>query len=176
MGPGLAVKSLAGRRFSLIAFGIAQAAMDIEPLIGLLRGASVLHGPTHTYLAALGIAALATFATLAFGRHILRYWNGELIYQDMAWLGEAETFTPGPVILGAFTGTLSHILLDSFMHADITPFAPWSNTNGLLGRVSVETLQDFCLFSGIFGAAIWAAARWRWRQVYRRVIPRTPED
>ncbi|MCB1770876.1 MAG: hypothetical protein KDJ31_14465 [Candidatus Competibacteraceae bacterium] len=34
-GPGLAIKALAGRRFSLLTFGIAQVAMDIEPLIGL---------------------------------------------------------------------------------------------------------------------------------------------
>lgn len=49
MGAGLALKAVAGRHFSVLTFGIAQVAMDIEPLVGMLRGAAVLHGPTHTY-------------------------------------------------------------------------------------------------------------------------------
>lgn len=48
MGAGLALKAVAGRHFSVLTFGIAQVAMDIEPLVGMLRGAAVLHGPTHT--------------------------------------------------------------------------------------------------------------------------------
>jgi hypothetical protein len=31
MGPGLAIKALAGHRFSILTFGIAQVAMDVEP-------------------------------------------------------------------------------------------------------------------------------------------------
>ena len=59
MGAGLALTPLAGRHFSLLTFGIPQVAMDIEPLVGMLRGAAVRHGPTHTYLGAVPIA-LAT--------------------------------------------------------------------------------------------------------------------
>ena len=44
MGPGLAVKGFGGRYFSVLVFGIAQVAMDIEPLIGIIRDADVLHG------------------------------------------------------------------------------------------------------------------------------------
>ena len=61
MGPGLAIKALAGRRFSVLTFGIAQVAMDIEPLVRLFRSSDVLHGPTHNYLAALPIAAVVAF-------------------------------------------------------------------------------------------------------------------
>ena len=61
MGAGLALKAVAGRHFSVLTFGMAQVAMDIEPLVGMLRGAALLHGPTHTYLGAVPIA-LATAA------------------------------------------------------------------------------------------------------------------
>ena len=61
MGAGLALKAMAGRHFSVLTFGMAQVAMDIEPLVGMLRGAALLHGPTHTYLGAVPIA-LATAA------------------------------------------------------------------------------------------------------------------
>ena len=37
MGAGLALKAVAGRHFSVLTFGIAQVAMDIEPLVGMLR-------------------------------------------------------------------------------------------------------------------------------------------
>lgn len=66
MGPGLAIKALAGRHFSVLTFGIAQLAMDIEPLIGLIRGSEVLHGSTHTYLAALGITAVVAVISQQF--------------------------------------------------------------------------------------------------------------
>ncbi|NEV60394.1 hypothetical protein [Thiorhodococcus minor] len=62
LGPGFALKALGGRHFSFLAFGLAQVAMDIEPLAGLMTGAARLHGPSHTYLAALGIVALWEFS------------------------------------------------------------------------------------------------------------------
>lgn len=43
MGPGLAVKALLGRRFSLTVFGFSQIAMDIEPLARMIRGDTLLH-------------------------------------------------------------------------------------------------------------------------------------
>ena len=53
MGPALLLKAGCERRFSLFAFGCAQILMDIEPLLGLIRHAPVLHGRTHTLLWAL---------------------------------------------------------------------------------------------------------------------------
>lgn len=48
MGPGMALKAMAGRHFSLVSFGVAQVAMDIEPLVHMLRGDRMLHGFTHS--------------------------------------------------------------------------------------------------------------------------------
>ena len=44
MGPALLGKAALDRRFSLIAFGMAQILMDIEPLLGLLLHWPRLHG------------------------------------------------------------------------------------------------------------------------------------
>ena len=41
MGPALALKAVTGRHFSVLVFGIAQVAMDVEPLVGMLRNADV---------------------------------------------------------------------------------------------------------------------------------------
>lgn len=160
MGPGLAIKALFGRRFSVMAFGVAQVAMDIEPLVGMVRGADVLHGPTHTYLTALVIAAIVAVISPVICRPILRQWNRELSFYRVNWLIERESFSPISVVAGAFAGTVSHVILDSVMHSDITPFSPWSATNGLYGYVSIAGLHQFCIFAGVFGVIGWLLMAW----------------
>ena len=58
----------------------------------------------------------------------------------------------GPVWPGQVT--YSHIVLDSFMHHDITPLAPFSNANPLLQVVSLSTLHWFCLVAGAAGLCV----------------------
>ena len=162
MGPGLAIKALAGPHFSLLTFGIAQVAMDIEPLLGLLRGSEVLHGPSHTYFAAFLIAAVVALISPAICRPILRRWNRELSFYRLDGLiaSESCSFAAVPVIAGALAGTLSHVLLDSFMHADISPLAPWSTGNAFLGLISIEALHRFCILSGLLGVVAWLGVQW----------------
>ena len=130
MGAGLALKAVAGRHFSVLTFGMAQVAMDIEPLVGMLRGAAVLHGPTHTYLGAVPIALATAVLAPWMCRPLLRRWNREVQHHRVAWLHEDELWRPRTVLLSALAGTWSHVVLDSVMHADITPWAPWSGANG----------------------------------------------
>lgn len=163
MGPGMWVKALAGRHFSVLTFGIAQVAMDIEPLAGMLRGAAVLHGATHTYLAALLIGALVALVAPPLASLLLRRWNRGLPPQ-LAWLAAPEAMTPVAVLTGAFGGTLSHVLLDSLMHSDMAPLAPWSNANALLGALSIDALNLCCLVAGLLGLSVWLAATWRNRR------------
>ena len=159
MGPGLALKSVTGGRFSILMFGLTQVAMDIEPGIGMLRGADVLHGWTHTYLGATFIAALV----LAIGRPvcvlILRRWNRELRHHRLEWLAEPEAIGWPAAALGAFVGAYSHVALDSIMHADMRPFAPLATGNALLSWISIDALQIACVVAGLLGAGLWAALR-----------------
>ncbi|CAK0753234.1 conserved membrane hypothetical protein [Gammaproteobacteria bacterium] len=164
MGPGLMIKALTGDRFSILSFGVAQVAMDIEPLIGMVRGSFRLHGPTHTYLAALIIAGLVALVSQNICRPILRRWNHELSFCHLDWLITHEPFSQGAVIMGTFIGAFSHVALDSIMHIDITPLAPWSNNNGLLGIISGEALHQWCIGAGLFGIFWWVAIHWHKRQ------------
>jgi hypothetical protein len=59
MGPGAAIKFVTGNYFSLMVFGFAQLAIDVEPLIRLWRHDSVLHGFSHTYIGAFIILKTA---------------------------------------------------------------------------------------------------------------------
>lgn len=167
MGPGLAIKAVAGRRFSLLTFGIAQVAMDVEPLVGMVRGSPVLHGASHTYLAAFLIAALVTIISPPIARPILRRWNRELSSCRLEWLAAPDSWSAGAVAAGAFVGTLSHVALDSIMHSEIAAAAPWSNANDLLGIVSIPTLHLSCVVSGLFGVLVWGANGLRRRNMAR---------
>lgn len=151
MGPGIFLKAVMQGSFSLMVFGWAQILMDIQPLIVMLTGEGHLHGFTHTYLGAtlIGIAAgLSGKYAAAFG---LRYL-GLTRYLPLRW----------PVaIASALIGSFSHVLLDSVMHADLQPFAPFDLLNPFLGLISIEALHRLCLYSGLLGAALYfALARW----------------
>ena len=159
MGVALIVKPVAQRRLSVITFGLAQIGMDIEPLIGMLGDADVLHGPTHTILGALFIAALVALVAPYICRPILRRLNQEAQACRLGWLSEPE---PSSMVVwaSALFGTLSHIVLDAFMHADMHPFAPFSDANPLLGMVPHDEVYYWCFILGLIGALTWLISKW----------------
>ncbi|MGV3627766.1 MAG: DUF4184 family protein [Betaproteobacteria bacterium] len=157
MGPALVIKVASGRHFSVLVFGIAQVAMDIEPLIGIIKGWTVLHGWTHTVAGAtlIGIAVFLLARPLC--NWILRRWNRELEYHKLHWLRSPEPVTRPAAASGAFIGTYSHVFFDSIMHADMLPLRPWSADNALLGLISIDALYLACFVAGLAGVAIWFA-------------------
>ena len=165
MGPGLAIKAVAGRHFSLIVFGFAQVAIDIEPLVRILRGDSVLHGFTHTYLGATLIAVAVIFAGRPVCQSLLDWWNAGL---SSKWL--ARFRSPAPIswratVTGAFIGTYSHVFLDGIMHVDLQPYAPFSTANNMLGFVSIDALHLFCAGAGAAGVVgMLGLVLWRGRR------------
>src|SRR5688572_29071880 len=122
MGPAMAIKALAPRRFSLLMFGLSQVAIDIEPGLGLLLGWEILHGWTHTYAGAVAIALGVLLVGRPLALWILRRWNAELRTHGLEWLADPDSLGWLPAAAGAFIGTLSHVALDSLMHADMRPF------------------------------------------------------
>jgi hypothetical protein len=133
---------------------------SIRELSGILRSeradryrAVVLHPDAaistppvfHTYVGA-SIVAISTAALFAVSRHAakaLRLPNS-FDWQDLSMRA---------VAIGAMTGAYSHVLLDSVMHPDIRPFAPFSDSNPLLGATSVQALHWSCVVSGLVGVA-----------------------
>lgn len=163
MGAGLVVKPGMDRNFSVISFGIAQVAMDVEPGIGMLTGAAVLHGPSHTVLGALVIACLVMLVAPWVCNLLLRRWNKEVTHYGWTWWVQAETPPKKAVVLGAFFGTLSHVALDSLMHDDIQPLLPFSGSNPLLGLVTYDAVYQACVVASVLGAAAWLSIQWTGR-------------
>jgi hypothetical protein len=164
MGPGAALKAVAGRHFSLTVFGCAQVFMDIEPLVRMIRGDAVLHGPTHTYFGALLLGLVAFFAGRPFCEGSFKLWNALEPPAWLPWLRAPERISRTAAATGAFLGTGSHVFLDSFMHADMHPYAPFSPANGLLGLMSVGELYLLCVVSGVVGLMVLFVV-FAWRKI-----------
>jgi membrane-bound metal-dependent hydrolase YbcI (DUF457 family) len=161
MGAALIVKPALRTHFSVISFGLAQIATDIEPLIGILRGAEILHGVTHTFVGAIVIGIFVALLAPYFSRPILRRYNQEVRAHKLAWLCESEAPNRIAGWAGALFGTTSHIILDSLMHYDIRPFAPFSDANPLLGVVSIGMLHVICVALVCIGAGAWIISKFR---------------
>jgi hypothetical protein len=157
MGPALAVKAVCGRHFSLMVFGFSQIVIDIEPLVRIIRGDAVLHGLTHTYLGATLIAIASALIGRPVCQFYLNTWTPDPHSPFMVWLRGPSLISWHAAFVGAFAGTYSHVALDSMIHYDMQPLAPFSDTNALLNVVSMGVMHLICILTGVLGALLLCA-------------------
>lgn len=120
-------------RFSTVAFVLANAVMDIQPVLALGFGVPVdVHGWTHSLP---GASLIAVALTLLGGRLPRR----------------------APYAAGFFAGALSHVALDSLMHHDLSPLWPWREGNPVIARLDV----DISLVMLAPTALWWVLTLWR---------------
>jgi len=155
LGPGALFKALGWRHFSFMVFGGAQLLMDIEPLVGILRGSAVLHGYTHTLLGALVIGTIAGLIGRPVSLFFLRLHS--VPHHPFTWTAS---------FAGAYVGTFSHIGLDALMHADMNPWWPFVPGNPMLGSVALGWLHLGCLIAGVLGCIL-IAIRFRLQGIPR---------
>lgn len=153
-GPGLLFAAIAPRFVSWTVFALANVLIDLEPItLFFLTG-----DPSHPWLHTLpGAVAVATVVALAGRRPcvvFLRWWNTRLSPAQARWLGVDPAITVVQAWCGAFTGTLSHILLDGIMHVDVRPFWPVLAGNPLQGLIDIDVLHLACVAAGIAGAVL----------------------
>ena|SRR5689334_5651116 len=145
-GAGALVHAAAPRRVSFLAFCAANVLIDVEPLACMLRGEAPVHRFAHTSIGAV-LVALVTFAlwlAAAKAAPVLR------LPDVLGW----RRLTAPPVAIGAALGSVSHVLLDSVMHADLRPFAPWSDANPLYGVVGLDALLGSCAVAALIGIVV----------------------
>ncbi len=159
MGLALVLKPVAKPYFSIFAFGIAQIAMDIQPLLGLLYGWPVLHGWTHSYLGAGLIACLAYACSVCLYSPLIKIYNRYWHWRGLPRFAEAASAKRLALALGALGGTLSHVLLDSMMHWDMRPFAPFSDLNPMLACLGHDQIYQLCSLLAGIGLICWFWAR-----------------
>jgi hypothetical protein len=160
-GPGALVKAAAPKYFSFTVFVFSQVLIDLESLYFLLGDEWPVHRFFHSYAGA-SLIALASFligrpvcgVALAILRRSLR------LTKSGFWTATALISIPA-ALSGAVIGAYSHVALDSIMHSDMHPLAPWTEENTLLHVISVDELHLYCVVAGLlgaFGLGLWWAA------------------
>jgi len=153
-GPGLLCKALLGRHLSLLAFVLAQVVIDVETAWWMLRGEWVIHRFLHTYAGSTLAAGVVVLLAWRLPLFATGAWNRRVAREGLPGWGLAPRPERAALVAGALLGAWSHVLLDSLMHADMDPLAPWSQGNGLLGALSLAWLNAFCVGSGLLGLGL----------------------
>jgi hypothetical protein len=167
LGPGSVFKAIGGRRFSFVVFGLAQFAMDLEPIGQFLGGSSPLHGPVHSILGATVVGAIVVVVGRSLGERLLRLWNRRLSPMQRQWLYVEPRLSWIETAVGAFVGTYSHVLVDSIMHTDVRPLYPFGDVNDLADIISAGEMDALCFALGVIGVLmILTLSFWR-RKVHK---------
>lgn len=143
LGAGAALKAVGGRHFSFMVFGGSQILMDIEPLVGILRGSSILHGYSHTLAGASLIGLVAALTGKPVSAFVLRALA--IPHYPLTWSAS---------FCAAFCGTFTHIALDAIMHGDMRPWWPLASGNDLLHAVTLGKLHLLCVGLGLSGGLV----------------------
>lgn len=163
-GPAIAGKAVSPKHFSILAFGLTQAIIDAEAGFYLVQGAWPVHRFLHSYLG----ATIVALVTVLLGRPLLglavRCWNRLAADRLPSELQLSPNVSLTAVVTGAVLGSYSHVVLDSFVHADMTPFQPWHTGNPMLHLISATNVMLLCLGLGVAGGlAMLLTTAWRHR-------------
>ena len=150
-GPGAALKAVGRARFSFTVFCYSQVVTDLESGFYILKGEYPVHRFFHTYLGATFVGLACTLTGRPICQLALRKCEAWLGSPFTRWFGQSVGISWGVSFVSAFIGTYSHVLLDSIMHRDLTPFSPFSDANPFLHLVSVPMLHLLCVVLGVAG-------------------------
>jgi membrane-bound metal-dependent hydrolase YbcI (DUF457 family) len=150
-GPGMLFHGAAPRHVSFIAFVAANCITDVESVYNVLQGNFPVHRFLHTFVGAT-LVVVMTVALFMFTRRMAR---GVRLPNWFEW----QQLTLPAVVVGALLGSFSHIVLDGIMHADMRPFAPWSDANPFLHAISLSALHWACISAAVAGGLIWLITR-----------------
>ena len=152
-GPAAAVKAVAPRHFSFTMFVFTNVAIDVEPLYYMLTNDWPIHRFFHSYLGATIAAVVCFFAGRPVCAWAIRLWNARLSEAQARWLRVEPRIEILPAATGVLVGTWSHVLLDSLMHSDMEPLAPFAAGSGMTNLVTIAQLELFCALAGALGVA-----------------------
>jgi membrane-bound metal-dependent hydrolase YbcI (DUF457 family) len=153
-GPGALIKAYAPRHVSFTVFAFSQVLIDIEPLYYMLHREYPIHRFFHSYIGATLIVVAAYLLGRPICGLVLTAITKRLKFTIKSFSSATRTIQHLPALLGAAAGAYSHVLLDSIMHSDIRPFAPFFEYNYLFLSISVAELHAFCVVAGLFGTLV----------------------
>jgi hypothetical protein len=140
-GPALTIKAIAPGYFSLTVFILSQVLIDLEPLYFMVIQDPPLHRFFHTYLGASAVFAVCLIIGKPIGQLWLKLWNKTIAPGHHSRLYAQPLISFKATAISSFIGAYTHVFLDSIMHGDMQPLAPWSTNNIMLGVVDLLALH-----------------------------------
>ena len=151
-GPGLAVKVVAPTYFSFTIFVFSQVLIDLETLYFMLNAEWPIPRFFHTYLGATVIVMVSFIIGRPLCGLCLAIFQRSFRLTKSGLMEAMKLIKPTAALSAAFIGSYSHIALDSIMHSDIRPFAPFNDDNILLNSITIIELHLYCIIAGFVGA------------------------
>jgi hypothetical protein len=152
-GPGILIKSVCRKRFSLTVFILVQIIIDSEVAWNAFLGHDRLHTFFHSYLGSSAVIGIV-LAFILF----LRFFVKKKFIQEK-WLRNSYMTSAqvsfGTAFISAAIGAWSHVFLDSIMHMDMIPWYPIGSQNFMLHKISLFSLHLGCVLSALVGMGIW---------------------
>ena len=149
---GTSVKSVFPKYFSFSTFTLTNVLIDCEALYYYFTVGVLSHKFFHTIFGVSIVAIICATLGKPVCEFGLRIWNKTLKMENIKWFKTEIKINNFSSWIGAITGALSQLILDSIMHKDMTPLFPFSNQNIFLRIISVEKLHYICL--GLFVIAV----------------------
>jgi len=146
LGPALGLGLPLRRYVHAPTFLVANVIVDVEPFLVLFFGLGYpLHGYLHTFFLAFFLGVVLGCVTFLLER-FLRPLYGLFLLEPGDRLG-LRSF----VFAGAF-GTVLHVLLDSPLYGDISPFFPLT-VNPMYHPAVTLKVYGLCVLMGVLGIA-----------------------
>ncbi|MBL8813314.1 MAG: DUF4184 family protein [Planctomycetaceae bacterium] len=155
-GPVLFAKGLCPNRAWVIPFIIANVLVDCEVLYRLRFSLKPIHHLCHTYIGGAVIGSLAAFIWYFV---ITRTSRNGLVRRFLIRPDSSTRSLLIDSVVSGVIGGVSHVFLDSLMHADMHPFWPFALGNSLAGLIGVGLLHILLAASGFFGLILWLLMR-----------------
>ena len=152
---GTSIKSVIPKYFSFSTFALTNVLIDCEALYYYFTTGILEHKFFHTIFGVSIVAIVCATLGKPVCEFGLRIWNKILKMENIKWFKTEIKINNFSSWIGAITGALSQLILDSIMHRDMTPLFPFSNENIFLRIVSVENLHYICLGLFLIGIFIY---------------------
>ena len=146
LGPGLFIGEIFEKQINLVSILLASVLVDTRAVYCFFYGNCRLHGLIHTFAGSAFLAFFITIGVYYFRKRLKRITNLFRIRNNYSF---------SSILLGSLLGVGVHLILDSVMHSDMTPFWPMT-PNPLLGLVSDKINYSFCAFTMAIGLIIYA--------------------
>lgn len=150
-GPGLLIKAAAPRIFSFRVFVLANIIIDAEAFFFILINQGPFHRFLHTYLGSTIVAILCILIGKPMCYWLTGVWNK--LFQGLSIVNGEIPKTA--LISASFLGSYSQVFLDSIMHGDVKPFAPFFDSNHFLQALNYVQLHLVCALTGLVGIIIY---------------------